>query len=73
MTTFRILYITDGQTFIWTWTKAEHANTLRTVASFAADADIPFSWFDAAKVTQAMRHLYEKFATEGKADANRHD
>jgi hypothetical protein len=51
-----LLQKTDGQTFVWIWDEDRKAETLKEVGKFAADPDIPFSWYDAAVISQKIRN-----------------
>jgi len=50
-----ITLITADQRFVFVFTDATKDETLRHLARFAANPDIPFSWFDAALLSRKIR------------------
>lgn len=46
-----------AERFIVIWGQGQRADALRTIAEWAADPDLWFTWFDAARMAQAIREF----------------
>ncbi|MDM4015837.1 hypothetical protein [Roseiconus lacunae] len=48
-------YTRDGHTFLFAFDPQKTTPLLQQFASFAGNPNIPFSWFDAAKLSRQVR------------------
>lgn len=46
-----------GETYIWLFRDDRVAECLRTLGKYAADERLSFTWYDAARVSQAVRDV----------------
>ena len=61
----RIQYDDDGvnvlslvkgsERYVWTYSDGREEDVLRSLGRFAGDADLSFSWYDAAVLSQKVR------------------
>lgn len=44
-----------GERYVWKYTNRQKADALRALGRFAANSELSFSWYDAAKLSQKIR------------------
>lgn len=49
--------VKEGERFIFLYDDESSATLLQTFGRYAADKDLSFSWYDAAVLSQKLRHL----------------
>ena len=49
--------IKDGETYLFLYNDTEKAEVLRQFGQFAANADLNFTWYDAAIMSQKMKEI----------------
>jgi len=53
-----------SERYIWLYTDAQRANTLRSVGNFASRDELSLTWFDAAVLSQTIRQTANRVNTE---------
>lgn len=54
-----IALVKGDERYVFLFDEANRAETLRTLGKFAANPELSFTWYDAAKLSQSIRN--EKF------------
>lgn len=56
-----VLALVKGdERYVFLYDDSSRAETLRTLGRYASNSDLSFSWYDAAVLSQKVRHQYEK-------------
>ena len=48
----------DAQRFVWLYTAANRTEVLHRLAQYASNPEIPFTWYDAAVLSQKIRQTF---------------
>jgi hypothetical protein len=56
--------VKDGERYIFLYDDQSAAQVLQTLGRYAADPELSFSWYDAAVLSQRVRHLQAEAARE---------
>lgn len=60
-----VLALVKGEErYVFLYDDTSRAETLRTLGRYASNGDLSFSWYDAAVLSQKVRHQYEKAQAE---------
>lgn len=49
--------VKDGERFVFLYDSQSSSQLLQTLGKFAADPELCFTWYDAAVLSQKVRHL----------------
>lgn len=52
--------VKDGERYIFLYDDLSSSQVLQTLGRYAADPELSFSWYDAAVLSQRVRHLQEE-------------
>ena len=52
---FLALIKDGGERYIWLYRESEKAEVIRSFGRFAANPELSFTWYDAARLSQKMR------------------
>jgi hypothetical protein len=55
--------VKDGERYVFLYDDHSTAQVLQTLGRYAADPELSFSWYDAAVLSQRVRHLQQRAAT----------
>jgi hypothetical protein len=58
--------VKGNERYVFLYDDTSRAETLRTLGRYASDGDLSFSWYDAAVLSQKVRHQHEKSQAESK-------
>jgi hypothetical protein len=56
--------VKDGERYIFLYDDQSAAQVLQTLGRYAADPELSFSWYDAAVLSQRVRHLQSEATRE---------
>lgn len=49
--------VKDGERYVFLYDESSTSQVLQTLGRYAADPELNFSWYDAAVLSQRVRHL----------------
>ena len=52
--------VKDGERYVFLYDDHSTAQVLQTLGRYAADPELSFSWYDAAVLSQRVRHLQQR-------------
>ncbi len=61
-----VALVKGEERYIFLYDDSQRAETLRTLGRFASDAELSFSWYDAAVLSQKVRRSAEQQEAEQK-------
>ncbi len=59
--------VKDGERYVFLYDEQSTSQVLQTLGRYAADPELNFSWYDAAVLSQRVRHLHQ----DSNDDSNR--
>ena len=54
--------VKDGERYVFLYDDHSTSQILQTLGRYAADPELSFSWYDAAVLSQRVRHLQQRAA-----------
>jgi hypothetical protein len=54
--------VKDGERYVFLYDDESVSQVLQTLGRYAADPELSFSWYDAAVLSQRVRHLQQRRA-----------
>lgn len=54
--------VKDGERYVFLYDDHSTSQVLQTLGRYAADPELSFSWYDAAVLSQRVRHLQQRSA-----------
>ena len=51
--------VKDGERYVFLYDEQSTSQVLQTLGRYAADPELNFSWYDAAVLSQRVRHLHQ--------------
>ncbi len=60
--------VKGSERYVFLFDDSSRAETLRTLGRYASNPDLSFTWYDAAVLSQKIRHESRKFTPAGRFD-----